>query len=87
MHLLHCLVFLEAHSQCFLHPNYIDTRANHLADDLSCDNLLSFLSKVPSADPRPAPVSLPLLDLLLEPQADWTSPSWRQQFSATTRKA
>ena len=35
MHLLRCLVFIEAHHQCFLYPTYIDTKANHLADDLS----------------------------------------------------
>ena len=27
MHLLRCLVFVEAHTQCFLHPTYIDTKA------------------------------------------------------------
>ena len=30
MHLLRCLVFVEATHQCFLHPTYIDTKANHL---------------------------------------------------------
>lgn len=81
MHLLRCLVFVEAHHSCYLTSSYIDTKANHLADDLSRNNLHSFLSKVPWADPRPAPVPLPLLDLLLDPQADWTSPPWHHQFS------
>ena len=80
MHLLRCLVFVEAHTQCFLHPTYIDTKANHLADALSRDHLSVFLSKVPGVDP---PVSLPLLDLLLDP---WTSPIWRQQFSTSLRR-
>ena len=80
MHLVRCLVFMEAQLQCFLFPTYIDTKANHLADSLSCDDARSFLSKVPSARRHPAPVSTPLLDLLLDLQADWTSPIWRQHF-------
>ena len=84
--LLRCLVFVEAHNQCFLHPTYIDTKANHLADALSRDHLSVFLSKVPGVDPQPSPVSLPLLDLLLGPQADWTSPIWRQQFNTSLRR-
>jgi hypothetical protein len=39
MNLLRCLVFIEATHQCFLHPIYIDTKSNHLADDLSRNNL------------------------------------------------
>ena len=59
MHLLRCLVFMEAQLQCFLFPTYIDTKANHLADSLSRDDARSFLSKVPSARRHPAPVSTP----------------------------
>lgn len=81
MHLLRCLAFVEAHHGCYLTASYIDTKANHLADDLSRNHLSSFLSKVPRANPRPAPVSLPLLDLLLDPQADWTLLSWHRPFS------
>ncbi len=81
MHLLRCLVFVEAHYRCYLHPMYIDTRSNHLADDLSRNNLPSFLSKVPGADLRPSRVPQPLLDLLLDTQADWISAHWRHRFS------
>ena len=80
MHLLRCLVFVEAHLQCFLSPTYIDSKANHLADDLSRDDAFSFSSKVPSASAHPSPVSTPLLDLLLDQRADWTSQTWRQPF-------
>jgi len=38
MHLLHFLTFVEAKNQSHLHPVYIDTMANHLADDLSRNN-------------------------------------------------
>ena len=69
MHLLRCLVFVEAHLGCYLRPEYINTRHNHLADDLSRNHLSSFLSKVPEADRQPTPTSSHLLDLLLNPQA------------------
>ena len=52
VHLLRCLLFIEAHYQCYLYPTYIHTKANHLADDLSRNSLSSFLSKVPQANPR-----------------------------------
>ena len=82
MHLLRCLVFIEAHHDCFIQPVYIDTKSNHLADDLSRNRLSSFLSKVPSAYRHSTPVSHELLDLLLNHQADWTSPTWNRQFGA-----
>ena len=50
-HLLRCLVFIEAHFDCHLCPTYISTKENHLADDLSRNNLSSFLFKVPTATP------------------------------------
>ena len=82
MHLLRCLVFIEAHFGCFLVPTYINTHLNHLADDLSRNNLPSFLSKVPTANRQPTPVAPALLALLLGSQADWTSQVWRRQFNS-----
>lgn len=87
MHLLRCLVFIEVTHKCFLYPTYVDTKANHLADDLSRNNLSSILSKVPNADPHPTPVSQPLLDLLLDPTADWMSRHWNHQFSTIFKAA
>ena len=87
MHLLRCLVFVEAHFGCYLRPEYINTKHNHLADDLSRNHLSSFLSKVPTADRQPTPTSSHLLDLLLNPQADWISPAWRRQFRNIFRTA
>lgn len=43
MHLIRCLVCVEASHNCYLNPQYIPTKANHLADDLSRDNVSSFL--------------------------------------------
>ena len=86
MHLLWCLLFVEAQRNCNLTPAYISTEANHLADDLSRDHLSSFFSKVPQANPHPTPVPPPLLDLLLDTTADWTSEPWSFQFSTTSRR-
>ena len=86
MHLLRCLVLLEAHYQCHFYPTYIGTKANHLADDLSRDHVFSFLSKVPDANLDPSPVSPHLLSLLLDRTVDWTSPTWSQLFNTTTRR-
>ena len=55
MHLLRCLVFIEAHNDCYIYSSYIDTKSNHLADDLSRNRLSAFLSKVPSANRHPTP--------------------------------
>ena len=80
MHLLHSLVFVEVHLQCYLYPTYIDMKASHLADSLSHNNVRLFLSKILSDNAHPAVVSTLLLDLLLDLQADWTSPIWCHYF-------
>ncbi len=87
MHLLRCLVFIEAHFDCHLCPTYISTKDNHLADYLSRNNLSSFLFKVPTANSSPSPISKPLLDLVFNSRADWISTLWRQQFRDTFRMA
>ena len=87
MHLLRSLVFIEAYFRFHLFPQYIDTRANELADDLSRDNALLFLSKVPQARRRPTAVPSDLLNLLLDPVAEWISPPWRRQFVTIFNRA
>ena len=47
MHLLWVLAFVEAQHAFHLQLAYIDTRVNHLADDLSRNDSISFLLKVP----------------------------------------
>jgi hypothetical protein len=86
MHLLWARVFIEAYNQFHLVPCYIDMRANHLADDLSRERIVSLLSKVPQASPRPTPVPQVLVDLLLDPRADWGYPQWRDQFRGILNK-
>ena len=85
MHLLRVLAFVEAQHAFHLQPAYIDTRANHLADDLSRNDSISFLLKVPWADKQPTPLPSALLALLLDQEQDWTSPLWLQQFSGIFR--
>ena len=87
MHLIRNLVFIEARLGFHLHVEYIDTHSNHLADDLSRDRLFSFLSNVPQASPTPTRIPLPLVDLLLDQQADWISPLWRPLFNTTLNMA
>ena len=87
MHLLRSLLFIQAHFRFVITPRYIDTHANHLADDLSRNRVSSFRSKVPHTAQTPVPVPAPLVGLLLDPQADWTSPQWCHQFSAILNRA
>ena len=82
-HMLRTLAFIEAKFAFCLTPQYIDTNANHLADDLSRNLLSSFLSKVPMADRRATQLPAHLLELLLDTSLDWASQHWRQLFSAT----
>ena len=86
MHMLWALAFIEARHRFVLQPMYISTKLNHLADDLSCDNLDSFLSKVPVASQTPNRPSSPLLNILLDLQMDWVSPRWLRQFADIFRK-
>ncbi len=85
MQLLRSLIFAEVQMGCQLVGSYIDTHANHLADDLSRNRVLSFLSKVPTANPTATPVPHQLLDLLLNPLT-WVSLEWRHRFSDTFRR-
>ena len=54
IYMLCTLAFVEARHSFIMHAVYIDTPANHLADDLSRNSLSSFL-KVPQADAQPTP--------------------------------
>ena len=86
MHLLRTLVFIEACYDFQFHPLYINTHLNHLADNLSRNHLPSFLSKVPQAQPKSSMVPDQLLNILLDPQADWICQPWRRQFDDIFRR-
>lgn len=85
MHMLQALAFTEARHGFTLQPVYINTRANHLADDLSRGNF-SFISKVPEACRQLDPPSQSLLANLLDPTLDWVSNHWRRRFSDIFRR-
>ena len=86
MHLLRCLFFFEAHYQFRICCRHIPGSRNGIADDLSRNNLPTFFSKVPEADPSPARIPSPLPDLLLSTDPDWLSPNWTQSFRATLNR-
>ena len=83
MHLLRCLFFIEADCGFSLSVVHIAGTANILADDLSRNRLIFFLSKVPTAQQLPTPLPPPLLKVLLDTKGTWTSLDWIQQFSTT----
>ena len=87
MHMLRALAFVEAHHRFILRTVYIDMVSNHLADDLSCDNMSSFLSKVSQANRLPDHPSTPHLNLLLDPKLDWVSERWHHQFGGISERA
>ena len=80
MHLLRCLFFIEAHYRFSLSLVHIAGVANDLVDDLSRDNVPSFLSKDPQMQLSPTSIPHQLTELLLDTSATWTSYSWTQQF-------
>ena len=80
------LAFLEARYAFQMHSTYIDTEANHLADDLSRKSLSSFFLKVPHADKAATPFPNPFITLLLDPSVDWTSVLWLQWFGSISKK-
>ena len=83
MHLLRCLFFLEARYQLDLSCVHIPGALNDLADDLSRDRLFSFFHKVPKANHYPTPIPQQLIDLLMDPNSNWLSPTWTSLFSST----
>ena len=74
MHLLRCLFFIEARFDFQLRCVHIPGARIDRADDLSQNNLVSFLAKVPDANAHPSTVSPALLELLLEQDLDFLSP-------------
>ena len=78
MHMVRCLFFIEALYGFELSASYIPTKANDLADDLSRNNLSSFLCKVPALQGNQAKDQL--LEILIDTSGDWTSRNWTHRF-------
>ena len=64
MHLMRYLFFFEAHFQFHMISSHIRGSSNDLADDLSRNNLLSFLQKSGTQAPA-SPIPRELLDMLI----------------------
>lgn len=60
---------------------------NGLADHLSRDQLQAFLSKKPDANKIPTIIPFSLLQWLLHPKMEWTSPAWMELFNTFVHKA
>ena len=86
MQLLRCLFFLEASYQFYLSANHIPGVLNDCADDLSRNRLSAFKAKVPDAQSYPTPIPSSLIQWLLQPKENWTSPTWIQQFTTFLKK-
>ena len=85
--MLRSVAFIETRFDFQLEPVYLRTDLNHIADDLSRGNLVSFFSKVANEeDQQPTPPPQDLLNLLLDTAADWLSPTWTQLFRNTFTK-
>ena len=81
MQMLRCLFFIEAHFQCQVSAVHVPGVCNNLADRLA-----SFFSKMRSAERNPSPIPHSLLQWLLDPKLDWTSPNWMERFNFIVRR-
>ena len=79
--MLRCLFFIEAY-----HQFKMVGVQNDLADDLSRDNLASFLSKIKNCDHEPSVIPPSLLQGLLHPGLDWTCPTWMKLFTSSVTR-
>ena len=77
MQLLRCLHFLAARYDISLAALHIRGVDNIAADALSRNDLSSFFSSHPQANPQPSRVPQPLWELVVSVQPDWLSPAWR----------
>lgn len=83
MHLLRCLAFFEARWNLQLISSHLAGVRNTLADDLSRNNLVSFLQATDHSMDSQSVIPPPLSAMLVSHRPDWTSPAWRQMFRDT----
>ena len=82
MCLLRVLFFVEAHYQFTIAGKYIPGPNNTLADYLSRNQHGLFLTMHNTAHSKPTYIAPSLLQWLMDPLQDWTSPVWIQQFNS-----
>ena len=76
-HMLRCLAYLQAVYDCRLRAVHVAETRNSSADELSHNKVDSFLSKQPQVSPTPTQVPLTWVNLIGQPNPDWTSAHWR----------
>ena len=87
MSMLRTPFFIEAHLQFSISSQHIAGSSNTLADYLiSRNQLKNFYAKFPSAHRHSSAVPSSLLQWLLDPNKDWTSHHWMEQFNTFVRK-
>ena len=86
MQMLRCLFFLEALHQFHITAMHLPGVENVLADRLSRNCLTAFKGHSDLFDADPTPIPPSILQWLLHPQMDWTSPSWMQLFTSFAPK-
>ena len=82
MHLLRCLVFLQAKYSFHIFATHIRGVFNTLTDALSRDNQALFHALYPQAKKEPVAIPTSLLDLLVVSKPDWTSQNWTDLWSS-----
>ena len=85
MHLMRALSMYMAKYRIWLVAEHLPGEKNLAADALSRGNLPLFFEQVPRAEKKPSPVSHELWELLVVKRPDWTSETWRNQFSTISR--
>ena len=82
MHLVRCLAFIRARFQFRIYAVHVPGVENTMADALSRNNRVLFMSLHPQAQQSPAPIPSELIDMLLLTRPDWTSPQWTNLWSS-----
>ena len=86
-HMLRCLAYLQAVYDCRLRAVHVVGTRNSSADELSRNKVDSFLGKQPQVSPAPTQVPLTWVNLIGQPNPDWTSAHWRAMFNDSLKQA
>ena len=82
MHLLRVSFFVKAHYQFTIAAKYIPGPNNTLADHLSRNQHGLILTMHGTAHSKPTYIAPSILQWLMDPPQEWTSPVWTQQFNS-----
>ena len=83
MHLLRCLWFFCAYFDIILTASHIAGTANTLADQLSRNNMSEFFKTSVNTCKLPTPLPPHVLKIVSPEGPDWTSPAFKELFSAS----